>query len=94
MPLSSAGSACPRVLVAFGKLLYSILSHSLCNLFILCIFLSHVLASIIGPFDLFGYAFVLSTAIALSLMCKQNLSSAPIVFCFTVTNAVDSQVKW
>jgi len=94
MLLSSTGSAYPRLLVAFGKPFHSILSHSLCNLFILCISLSNELASIIGPFDLLGYAFVLSTAIALSLMCKQNLSSAPIVFCFTVTNAVDSQVKW
>lgn len=91
MPLCSSGSACPWALAAFGKPIHPTHTHSSGNLVILCISLHHVLAAI-SPFDLFGCAFVLlSAAVALPLMYKQELSSTVVVFCFIFINAVDSQ---
>lgn len=93
MPLCSSGSACPWAPAAFGKPSYPAHSHS-CISVILPISLPHVLAAIISPFDLFGCAFVLlSAAVALPLVYKQELSSAAVVFCFIFINAVHSQRK-
>jgi len=94
MPLCSSGSACPRVIAAFGKAIHPCHSHFSRNLVILCIVLPHVLAAVISPFHLFECVFVLlSAAVTLPLVYKQELSATTVVVFLIFINAVASQVR-